>query len=132
VRGFPDQERWSIKPPVSEGIGAGSADAATTPPPSATLELNAETQAGDTAVADDEEKEIRRLQAMIQNSPDLINAAVAPPFSKIPIISAVERGQMKVVKFLLDHGARVDVRPAGLPGLGRTPLLVAASTDRKP
>ena len=132
VREFPDQETLvRLSRQNLAGIGAGSAAAATPPPPSATLELNAETQAGDTAVADDEEKEIRRLQAMIQNSPDLINAAVAPPFSKIPIISAVERGQLKVVKFLLDHGARVDVRPAGLPGLGRTPLLVAASTGQK-
>lgn len=93
--------------------------------PSLKPELNAEAQ------ADDEEKELRRIQEMIKNSPDLINAAVAPPFSKPPIFSAVEQGQLKVVKFLLDHGARVDVRPAGSPSLGRTPLLAAASTGQK-
>ena len=79
-----------------------------------------------TVTTDDEEKEIRRLLPMVQNSPDLINAG-----SKPPIFSAVEQGQLKVVKFLLDHGARVDVRPAGSPSLGRTPLLAAASTGQK-
>lgn len=127
VREFPDQEALvRLSRQNLAGIGAGSAATAILPLPWAGLELTTEMEAADTAVADDEEKEIRRLLPMVQNSPDLINAG-----SKPPIFSAVEQGQLKVVKMLMDVGARVDVRPAGLPGLGRTPLLAAASTGQK-
>ncbi len=58
-------------------------------------------------VADDEDQEIRRLQAMIQNSPDLINAPASDGFT--PLGNAARNGQIKVATFLLDHGAGINV-----------------------
>ena len=54
---------------------------------------------------DDEEKEIRRLQKMIQDSPDLMNS----PDGGHPLIRAVNMGWLKVVTYLLDHGASINV-----------------------
>lgn len=73
------------------------------------------------STTDDEEKEIRRIQALIQNSPDLINAGQTPP-----IFPAVEAGYLKVVRFLLDHGAEVNARSQGA-----TPLHVAAKRGQR-
>ena len=61
---------------------------------------------------DEEEKEIRRIQAMIQNSPDLINAPVSEG-GVTPLWSAASSGQLRVAKFLLDAGAVVDQRAGG-------------------
>ena len=74
-----------------------------------------------TTVLDEEEAEIRRIQAMIQNSPDLINAG-----QKSPIFPAVEAGYLRVVRFLLDQGADVNARSAGV-----TPLHAAARRGQK-
>lgn len=60
-----------------------------------------------TTVVDEEEAEIRRIQAMIQNSPDLINAASGDPFVT-PLCRAASKGQLRVARFLLDNGAVVD------------------------
>lgn len=56
---------------------------------------------------DDEEKEIRLIQAMIQNSPDLINAAGGGD-RMTPLSRAASRGQLRVAAFLLDHGADIN------------------------
>jgi len=74
---------------------------------------------------DDEEKEIRRIQAMIQNSPDLINAASGEPRST-PLITAATKGQTRVASFLLGHGADVD-----LPANASTPLGAAVANGHK-
>jgi ankyrin repeat protein len=62
-----------------------------------------------TLTTDDEEKEIRRIQVMIQNSPDLINA---PGFgvnhNVTPLCGAASAGWLRVVTFLLDHGATIE------------------------
>ncbi|HWD92732.1 MAG TPA: ankyrin repeat domain-containing protein [Verrucomicrobiae bacterium] len=77
------------------------------------------------AVTDDEEKEIRNIQAMIQNSPDLVNALNAQ--GETPLEDAAGKGQLVVAKYLLDHGAQVN-------GMGRnkeTPLYRAANQGHK-
>jgi ankyrin repeat protein len=73
---------------------------------------------------DDEEKEIRRIQAMIQNSPDLLNALQG---ASAPLHSAASRGQLKVARFLLDNKANINLRD----GAGRTPFMLAASSGHK-
>lgn len=83
------------------------------------------------ALLDDEEKEIRRIQAMIQNSPDLINAARGEEGT--PLYQAAIKGQLQVAKFLLEHGAAVNA-PNGISGKtysGWTPLMGAASGGHK-
>lgn len=72
-------------------------------------------------VVDEEEAEIRRIQAMIQNSPDLINATSGTD-SLTPLGRAGAKGQLRVAAFLLDHGANIN-----LDG----PLLKAAENGHK-
>ena len=76
------------------------------------------------AASDDEDKEIRRLQMMIQNSPDLINALAGGNGGEMqsPLGHAASRDQLRVARFLLDHGAEVNRRSE----YGRPPLFVAA------
>lgn len=73
-----------------------------------------------TAMLDDEEKEIRRIQALIQNSPDLINSPSEGGFT--PLHTAASRGQLTVARFLLDSRANVNAKSAN----GETPLTLAA------
>ncbi|MGO8835980.1 MAG: ankyrin repeat domain-containing protein [Limisphaerales bacterium] len=56
-------------------------------------------------VTDDEAKEIQRIQQMIQNSPDLINAERG---DDAPLYAAAGKGQLRVAGFLLDHGANIE------------------------
>jgi ankyrin repeat protein len=56
---------------------------------------------------DDEDREIQRIQQMIQNSPDLINAPGGN--RNTPLAKAAFNGWLKVANFLLDHGAGVNV-----------------------
>jgi ankyrin repeat protein len=57
---------------------------------------------------EDEAREIRRIQQLIQNSPDLINAL--PSVNDFtPLGDAARMGQIKVATFLLDHGADINV-----------------------
>ena len=77
------------------------------------------------ATTDEEEAEIRRIQAMIQNSPDLINAASGDP-SRTPLGRAAEKGQLRVADYLLNNGADVNV-PVG----NSTPLSIAARNGHK-
>jgi ankyrin repeat protein len=76
-------------------------------------------------VTDDEEKEIRRIQAMIQNSPDLINAPGSGGFT--PLHTAANQGQLIVARFLLDNGADVNCRNSNQ----ETPLTLAAARGHK-
>jgi ankyrin repeat protein len=70
---------------------------------------------------DVEEEEIRRLQAMIQNSPDLINAPSGTP-SQTPLCRAAGNGQLRVAAFLLDRGANINLN---------SPLRSAAASGHK-
>jgi ankyrin repeat protein len=71
------------------------------------LKMRAElsqTSAASSAPADEETQEIQRIQTMIQNSPDLINAMSN---GSMPLGSAAAHGWLKVAAYLLDHGADV-------------------------
>jgi ankyrin repeat protein len=66
-------------------------------------------------VTDDEEQEIRRIQQLIQNSPDLINATTWRLGSKstTPLMRAADAGRLRVATFLLDHGADINIPRGG-------------------
>jgi len=66
-----------------------------------------ESPAGLAAATDDEEKEIRRTQVLVQNSPDLINAP-GPAGEPTPLMLAAQRGHLAVARYLLAAGAQVD------------------------
>jgi ankyrin repeat protein len=80
------------------------------------------------APTNEEQQEIRRIQAMIQNSPDLINAAGADSNGDTPLGAAAGNGQLVVAKYLLDHGA--DINAFGAIH-DRTPLLAATERGHK-
>ncbi len=81
------------------------------------------TESTEAAVVDDEEKELRRIKAMVQNSPDLINS---PGGSDSPLFSAAIRGWLRVAAYLIDHGANIDLNTQGTPA-----LIGAAGNGRK-
>jgi cytohesin len=95
----------------------------------------ASTRAGaETVTTDEEEKEIRRIQAMVKNSPDLIDApmSVEGGGRPTPLYRAAAAGQLVVARFLLDNGA--DVNKPVFVDFGRqnrTPLHGAAENGRK-
>jgi cytohesin len=63
------------------------------------------------APTDEEEHEIRRIQELIQNSPDLINSG------DFPLIHAARNGWLRVATYLLDHGAEVNGSQNGFAAL---------------
>ncbi|HAO77690.1 MAG TPA: hypothetical protein DCQ92_01705, partial [Verrucomicrobia subdivision 3 bacterium] len=65
------------------------------------------------SASSEEDKEIARIQNMLQNSPDLINAPGGD--GNTPLNKAAYNGWLKVAAFLLDHGA--DVNAGGIPPL---------------
>lgn len=77
-------------------------------------------------ITDDEEKEIRRIQELIKNSPDLINSTGGGN-GKTPLFQAARAGWMRVAAFLLAHGADPNVDSGQL---GK-PLLAAAQSGNK-
>ena len=72
-----------------------------------------------------EADEVRRVQALIKDSPDLVNAP--DQTGETPLESAAAKGKLAVVKLLLDNGAAVD----GLQQPGLTPLHYAAGNGHK-
>ena len=82
-------------------------------------------------VTDEENQEIRRIQEMINNSPDLINGSISAggdansEGSLTPLGQAAEAGQVRVAAFLLDHGADTEKPSRTGPG-SLTPLMLAA------
>lgn len=90
------------------------------------------------APTDEEEKEIRRIQALIKDSPDLINALnvevakvrsgeLMVPKNGTLLHRAANQGQLDVARFLIDHGADVGARDE----MGRTPLHRAAGNGHR-
>ena len=77
------------------------------------------------ATAPSEADEIKRLQAMIKDSPDLINANNSK--GTTPLNEAVRNGQFVVVKFLLNNKADIE----GKANSGYTPLLSACQWGEK-
>jgi cytohesin len=80
----------------------------------------------ESTTTDEEQREVRNIQAMIQNSPDLINAPDTD--GKTPLQIAAEKGQLIVAKYLLDHGADVNAGSRRHPG---NPLYGAAEHGHK-
>jgi ankyrin repeat protein len=87
-------------------------------------------------VLDSEDAEIARLRAMIQNSPDLINAPGEGAMT--PLSLAASKGQLRVARFLLDHGADINRRSSGsiamvgmLQTTDATPLHYAAASGHR-
>ncbi|MGH7939932.1 MAG: ankyrin repeat domain-containing protein, partial [Limisphaerales bacterium] len=72
----------------------------------------------------EEDQEIARLQEMIENSPDLINAPGEDGQS--PLVDAAARGRLKAAAFLLDHGAEANAGETGGP-----PLVAAAKAGHR-
>jgi ankyrin repeat protein len=72
-----------------------------------------------------EADEVKRIQALIKDSPDLINAPLENGMTLLQ--SAAQSGKLAVVKALLENGAAVD----GLRQPGPTPLMFAADNGHK-
>ncbi len=68
-------------------------------------------------ITDEEQQEIRRIQVMIQNSPDLINAPGGDP-AETPLCRAARLGQLRVAKFLIDAKADVNQKSNRMTPLG--------------
>jgi ankyrin repeat protein len=72
---------------------------------------------------DPEDAEIQRIKTLIANSPDLVNSTVA---GSTPLCKAAAAGQLRVVNYLLDHGANIDLKCGG-----EAPLHHATSSGNK-
>jgi ankyrin repeat protein len=88
------------------------------PPPATTLNPPTE------PAASREAEEIKRIQALLKESPDLINPSDG---SVAPLLKAVESNRLLVAKFLLDNGA--DVNSGGRNQ--RSPITLAAEQGYK-
>ncbi len=60
--------------------------------------------AGERAPTSEEAEEIRKIEALVANSPDLVNALDGT--GSAPLHKAAGKGQLVVARYLLDHGAR--------------------------
>ena len=76
---------------------------------------------------DEEQQEVRRIKALIKDSPDLINSVGAESLWT-PLHKAAANGQLVVARFLLANKADVNAREKG--GIA-TPLVLAASRGHK-
>ncbi|MFO1478245.1 MAG: ankyrin repeat domain-containing protein [Verrucomicrobiota bacterium] len=74
----------------------------------------------------DEDQEIRRIQSMVQNSPDLINVTSGNS-ALTPLARAAGLGQLRVAEYLLEHGAAIEAQP----GNEFTPLIEATGNGHK-
>jgi ankyrin repeat protein len=87
-------------------------------------------ESGPMAGTSAEDEEVRRIQSLIKDSPDLINSPTAGGGAnggQTLLQEAAAKGQLSVVKILLDNGAAVDgVRQGDL-----TPLDLAAFNGHK-
>src|ERR1035438_9361084 len=95
---------------------------AATSPPSA---KNLASGSASAAATSTEAEEVKRIQALIKDSPDLINAPDRK--GETLLQSAAAKGKLAVVKLLLDNGAAVD----GLQQPGVTALHYAAANGHK-
>lgn len=80
---------------------------------------------GPASATSEEADEVRRIQAMIKDSPDLINARDGA--GRAPLHRAAQNSQLVVATFLLDNGADVNAKDSN----GRTPLIMATDGGYK-
>lgn len=80
---------------------------------------------------DAEEQEIRRIKAMIRDSPDLVNARSQGQGGTTVLIDAARQGHLQVVEYLLANGADVEIRDLYNGKPNNTPLHVAAGNGHK-
>ncbi|MFN7138109.1 MAG: ankyrin repeat domain-containing protein [Limisphaerales bacterium] len=120
VREFSDQKvlaEMSAKHLPTKTIARSAFTVQRTPSPTAVVETTSE-----------EAEEIRRIEALIRNSPDLINAVNTRLSSGentdvgTPLHKAAKDGHFEVVKFLLASGANIEL----VTMLGDSPLYLAA------
>jgi ankyrin repeat protein len=74
----------------------------------------------------EEEGQLRRIRALLKDSPDLINAK-ALESGWTPLQAAASRGQLVVLQFLLENHANLEARD----GSSQTALLLAAGEGHK-
>ncbi len=94
-------------------------------PASAALAKNPASSSSPGTTSTSEADEVKRIQALIKDSPDLINAPDQK--SETLLESAAAKGKLAVVKLLLESGAAVD----GLQQPGLTALHYAAANGHK-
>src|SRR5579872_4239806 len=93
------------------GLGLSPVSIATAPLAGASTERQRQLLEEEIKAADAEHQEISRIQDILQNSPDLINAPGKTGPTLLQIAAA--KGQLEVAKMLLDHGADVNgIKPS--------------------
>ena len=104
----------------------GAPESQATPP--ATV-ATADASAADPAMSEEEAKELARVRALAETSPDLLNAAINRPGdgTTYPIIEACSKGWKHVVHFYLSEGVPVDIQGTS----GRSPLSAAVQAGNK-
>ena len=75
-----------------------------------------------------EAAEVKRIQAMIKDSPDLVNA-MGGDASGAPLHQAAAKGELTVARFLLANGADIEVK--NLRYMDRTALHMAAESGHR-
>jgi cytohesin len=89
--------------------------------------VTAAAPASPTPATSEEEAEIRRIQAIIRDSPDLVNARNATSPGGTPLHNAAAKGYLAVAEYLLANNADVNA----VDGLRRAPLHLAADAGHK-
>src|SRR5262245_55027193 len=90
-------------------------------------EAPGEVASANLAATDEEQREVQRIKALIQDSPDLINSPDQP--GQTPLHKAAAAGQLVVARFLLANKADVNARLT--KDGSATPLILAARSGHK-
>ena len=105
-------------------VGLGTAPSNRTSEAMQIAQVKAQDDARAAAVTTTEQdQEIQRIQRLLQDSPDLVNA----PGGDLPLLRAAAAGWPDVVNYLLDHGAKIDAAYTD----GYTALHKAAAAGNK-
>jgi ankyrin repeat protein len=91
-------------------------------------QLHPATASSQSQLADWEDADIQRIKKLLKDSPDLINAYDQESEGTTPLNQAVGAGRLKVVKFLLDNKADIELRNRKN---GQTPLMEAVANGNR-